>query len=163
MFTSFFYTRLKEAGYQGVRSWTKKVDLFDKHALIIPVNEDFHWYLIMVINPGACLPSAGEDATSYICVLDSLTMNVRRKERLTAYKNACHKITDYLSEVAKERKGEEGLRRTPIIKRAAVPSQQNEFDCGVYLLHFVQCYMEKQDEIEELVVVSFLLRASWLE
>ncbi|ORY97584.1 hypothetical protein BCR43DRAFT_244477 [Syncephalastrum racemosum] len=151
MFTSFFYTRLKEAGYQGVRSWTKKVDLFDKHALIIPVNEDFHWYLIMVINPAACLSSVSEDSTPYICVLDSLTITVRRKERLAAYRNACNSITDYLRQVAQERKGE-GLQRTPIIKRAAVPSQQNEFDCGVYLLHFVQCYMEKQDEVEQLLV-----------
>ncbi|KAI0034653.1 hypothetical protein K488DRAFT_45060 [Vararia minispora EC-137] len=42
VFNSFFYKKLSDKkceGYQDVRKWTAKVDIFSKKYLIIPVNE----------------------------------------------------------------------------------------------------------------------------
>lgn len=43
-FTSFFFAKLKTAGYDGVRRWTKKVDLFACDVVIVPINmHNAHW------------------------------------------------------------------------------------------------------------------------
>ncbi|KAF8309452.1 uncharacterized protein EI90DRAFT_3105158 [Cantharellus anzutake] len=60
LFSSFFYSKLRSPlpseGYQSVRKWTSKFNLFDKRYIIIPVNEDFHWYLCIIYNPKGALP-----------------------------------------------------------------------------------------------------------
>ena len=38
--------------YIGVKNWTKNIDLFKKLMLLIPICENCHWYLIVVIFPG---------------------------------------------------------------------------------------------------------------
>ncbi|KZT64608.1 hypothetical protein DAEQUDRAFT_732383 [Daedalea quercina L-15889] len=55
VFSSFFYKKLnvrdKNEGYQSVRKWTSRVDLFQKKYIIVPINEHFHWYLAIICNP----------------------------------------------------------------------------------------------------------------
>ncbi|THH19095.1 hypothetical protein EW146_g2015 [Bondarzewia mesenterica] len=55
IFSSFFYKKLStkrpEDGFQSVRKWTSKVDLFQKKYLIVPINEHLHWYLAIICNP----------------------------------------------------------------------------------------------------------------
>ncbi|MEQ2196144.1 Sentrin-specific protease 5, partial [Xenoophorus captivus] len=47
-FNSFFYKQLVAKGYDGVKRWTKKVDLFSKWLLLIPIHLEIHWSLIAV-------------------------------------------------------------------------------------------------------------------
>ncbi|KAK1806117.1 hypothetical protein P4O66_012823 [Electrophorus voltai] len=47
-FNSFFYRQLVAKGYEGVKRWTKKVDLFSKRLLLVPVHLEIHWSLITV-------------------------------------------------------------------------------------------------------------------
>lgn len=68
-FSTFFFNQLTlkeknnpDFGYEKVKSWSKKIDLFQKNYIIIPVNEQFivfktslHWYLAIIHNPGALL------------------------------------------------------------------------------------------------------------
>lgn len=59
VFSSFFYKKLNkknpEEGYQSVRKWTSKVDLFSKKYIIVPINENVHWYLAIIYEPGHML------------------------------------------------------------------------------------------------------------
>jgi Ulp1 family protease len=41
--------------YESVRKWTNKVDVFQKKFLVIPVNENLHWYMAVIYNPGVVL------------------------------------------------------------------------------------------------------------
>lgn len=61
VFNTFFYQRLTQkkdksaadSGYAAVRRWTSKgkgVDLFSKRFVVIPVNENLHWYLVVIVN-----------------------------------------------------------------------------------------------------------------
>uniref|UniRef100_A0A3B5LUQ1 Ubiquitin-like protease family profile domain-containing protein n=1 Tax=Xiphophorus couchianus TaxID=32473 RepID=A0A3B5LUQ1_9TELE len=47
-FNSFFYKQLVAKGYEGVKRWTKKVDLFSKWLLLIPIHLEIHWSLIAI-------------------------------------------------------------------------------------------------------------------
>ncbi|KAF8635846.1 hypothetical protein AX15_000039 [Amanita polypyramis BW_CC] len=55
VFSSFFYKKLNkrnlEEGYESVRKWTSKIDLFAKKYIIIPINEHLHWYLAIIYMP----------------------------------------------------------------------------------------------------------------
>ncbi|KAI3616352.1 sumo deconjugating cysteine peptidase ulp2 [Moniliophthora roreri] len=59
VFNSFFFKKLSkknvEEGYQSVRRWTSKFDIFDKKYVIVPINENFHWYLAIIFQPGNVL------------------------------------------------------------------------------------------------------------
>ncbi|XP_032380808.1 uncharacterized protein LOC116694954 isoform X3 [Etheostoma spectabile] len=47
-FNSFFHKQLVAKGYDGVKRWTKKVDLFSKWLLLFPIHLEIHWSLITV-------------------------------------------------------------------------------------------------------------------
>uniref|UniRef100_A0A667XXJ7 SUMO specific peptidase 5 n=1 Tax=Myripristis murdjan TaxID=586833 RepID=A0A667XXJ7_9TELE len=47
-FNSFFHKQLAAKGYEGVKRWTKKVDLFSKWLLLVPIHLEIHWSLITV-------------------------------------------------------------------------------------------------------------------
>ncbi|KAG6841694.1 hypothetical protein C0991_007964 [Blastosporella zonata] len=55
VFSSFFYKKLNnknaDEGYESVRKWTSKIDIFSKKYIIIPINENLHWYLVIIYQP----------------------------------------------------------------------------------------------------------------
>ncbi|KAJ3789207.1 hypothetical protein GGU10DRAFT_305668 [Lentinula aff. detonsa] len=59
IFSSFFYKKLNkknlEEGYQSVRRWTSKFDIFSKKFVIVPINENMHWYLAIIYQPDLVL------------------------------------------------------------------------------------------------------------
>ncbi|KAL1881155.1 hypothetical protein VTK73DRAFT_4602 [Phialemonium thermophilum] len=60
---SFFYDKLKptkgrEINYEGVKSWTARVDILSFDYIVVPVNEHYHWWVAIICNPGRMGPSA---------------------------------------------------------------------------------------------------------
>ncbi|KAG0454920.1 hypothetical protein HPP92_024212 [Vanilla planifolia] len=63
-FNSFFFRKLADldknpasisegrAAFQRVRKWTRKVNIFEKDYLFIPVNFNLHWSLLVICHPG---------------------------------------------------------------------------------------------------------------
>lgn len=51
VFNSFFYTKLRLAGVDGVKKWTLKINIFEKRLLFIPINKNLHWSMVVVVNP----------------------------------------------------------------------------------------------------------------
>jgi sentrin-specific protease 7 len=70
-FNSYFFTSLtskngrKTFNYESVKKWTKQKDLFDIPYVVVPINENFHWYLAIICN----LPSLKRKSAA----LDDLT------------------------------------------------------------------------------------------
>lgn len=56
---SFFYETLTKGpgktgiNYNAVSRWTSKVDLFSKDFIIVPINDDLHWFLAIIYNAPA--------------------------------------------------------------------------------------------------------------
>ena len=42
IFSSFFFTKMYEKGFDSVKTWTRGVNIFDKDFLIVPVNQSLH-------------------------------------------------------------------------------------------------------------------------
>ncbi|GJJ69531.1 hypothetical protein EMPS_01877 [Entomortierella parvispora] len=71
IFNSFFYQRLlakpskgSMSSYDSVKSWTSKVDLFSMKYIIVPIHENLHWYLAIIVNPGLILQEAEQSAAA---------------------------------------------------------------------------------------------------
>ncbi|GAB0091221.1 hypothetical protein DMENIID0001_060350 [Sergentomyia squamirostris] len=79
IFSSFFYNRLtamseqqhqmekdlkmtaSQKRHHSVKEWTKNVNLFDKDFIIIPINEQSHWFLAIICFPGLKGPQTYHD------------------------------------------------------------------------------------------------------
>ena len=63
IFTSHFMSTLASDGAKAVSSWTakKKIDIFEKKLIFVPVNSDLHWSLCVVVNPGSIANNYDEE------------------------------------------------------------------------------------------------------
>ncbi|PPD77655.1 hypothetical protein GOBAR_DD25419 [Gossypium barbadense] len=83
IFNTYFYPKLKEAvSYKGsdkdslfikFRRWWKGVNIFQKAYILIPINEDYHWSLVII-----CIPDKEEELRPIILHLDSLGLHSSR-------------------------------------------------------------------------------------
>ncbi|KAM9342764.1 sentrin-specific protease 7 isoform 2-T2 [Pholidichthys leucotaenia] len=76
IFSSFFYKQLtrrdnaseggsnescqRQRRHQRVKTWTRHVDIFEKDFLFVPVNQEAHWYLVVICFPGLQDPKIEE-------------------------------------------------------------------------------------------------------
>ncbi|KAK0590747.1 hypothetical protein LWI29_031205 [Acer saccharum] len=155
-FNSFFFRKLADldkdpssacegkAAFQRVRKWTRKVNLFEKDYVFIPINYSFHWSLIVICHPGEvvyCNDDEIEKSPKVPCILhmDSIKGSHRGLKNL---------FQSYLCEEWKERHSKieddvpskfSRLRFLPL----ELPQQENSFDCGLFLLHYVECFLNE--------------------
>ncbi len=67
-FNTYFYTTLtttskgtKGFNFAAVEKWTSKVDIFNYKFLVVPINEDIHWYVAVICNPARMAKSCDAD------------------------------------------------------------------------------------------------------
>lgn len=116
---SFFHRQLITKGYEGVRRWTKRVDLFSKRLLLVPVHLEVHW----------CLVTADLNKKK-ICLYDSQGNGLQKVAR---------NILKYLLNEAKERKLSAFESGWTVSSNEEIPQQTNENDCGVFVLEYSRC------------------------
>ncbi|CAL4943605.1 unnamed protein product [Urochloa decumbens] len=153
-FNSFFFRKLADldkdqgrapegrAAFLRVRKWTRKINVFEKDFLFIPVNFNLHWSLIVICYPGEVASS--EDGNAKLlaklpCILhmDSL------KGSHTGLKDI---IQSYLWEEWKERHPESASDDSDKFLNLRfvsleLPQQDNSFDCGLFLLHYAEQFL----------------------
>jgi len=120
-FNTFFFIALSNKGYEHVSCWTKKVDIFSKEQLFIPVHieERNHWCLISV-----------NFKNKSIHYYDSL----RRRNT-----NSLNIILEYLKkEYYNKKKRNLNANDWRLINEVNCPQQTNIWDCGVFVLMFAE-------------------------
>ncbi|XP_075511183.1 putative ubiquitin-like-specific protease 2A isoform X2 [Primulina tabacum] len=154
-FNAFFFRKLADLdqdpsrardgkkAFQRVWKWTRNVNLFEKDYLLIPVNFSSHWSLIVICHPGKvanCKENDMDDSSEMPCILhmDSLQGSHRGFEKL---------IQNYLLEEWKERHNEPEtdvsvkFSKLPFVA-LQLPQQENFFDCGLFLLHYAELFLQ---------------------
>ncbi|KAK9538922.1 hypothetical protein VZT92_004063 [Zoarces viviparus] len=116
---SFFHRQLMTKGYDGVKRWTKQVDLFSKSLLLVPIHLEVHW----------CLVTADIDKKK-ICLYDS---------QGNALQKVARNILKYLMTEAKEKKHTDFESGWGVSYDEIIPQQTNENDCGVFVLEYCRC------------------------
>uniref|UniRef100_A0A8C7Z7R9 Ubiquitin-like protease family profile domain-containing protein n=1 Tax=Oryzias sinensis TaxID=183150 RepID=A0A8C7Z7R9_9TELE len=123
-FNSFFHKQLVAKGYDGVKRWTKKVDLFSKWLLLIPIHLEIHWSLVTVTM-----------ATKTISYYDSQGI---------VFRHTTDNIMKYLQNEAREKKQAAFQKGWKITIIRGIPQQKNDSDCGVFVLEYCRCLSVKQ-------------------
>ncbi|CAN9509818.1 unnamed protein product [Ophioblennius macclurei] len=118
-FNSFFYDKLRTKGYEGVKRWTKNVDIFQKDLLLIPIHLEVHWSLVSVDIRGRA-----------ITYFDSQRTLNRR----------CPKhIFKYLQAEAIKKEQRDFLTGWKGFFKMNVGRQNNDSDCGAFVLQYCKC------------------------
>ncbi|KAJ8342987.1 hypothetical protein SKAU_G00329150 [Synaphobranchus kaupii] len=118
-FNSFFYDKLRTKGYDGVKRWTKNVDIFQKELLLIPIHLEVHWSLVCVDVPRRA-----------ITYFDSQRTLNRR----------CPKhIAKYLQAEAIKKEQKDFLTGWKGFFKMNVARQNNDSDCGAFVLQYCKC------------------------
>lgn len=123
-FNSFFHKQLVAKGYEGVKRWTKKIDLFSKWLVLIPIHLEIHWSLVTV-----------SMATKTINYYDSQGI---------VFRHTTDNILKYLQSEAKEKKQAAFQKGWKITIIKGIPQQKNDSDCGVFVLEYCRCLSVKQ-------------------
>lgn len=123
-FNSFFHKQLVAKGYEGVKRWTKKVDLFSKWLLLIPIHLEIHWSLVTVTM-----------ATKTINYYDSQGI---------VFRHTTDNIMKYLQSEAREKKQTAFQKGWKITIIKGIPQQKNDSDCGVFVLEYCRRLSVKQ-------------------
>ncbi|KAI6242712.1 Ulp1 protease family, catalytic domain protein [Aphelenchoides fujianensis] len=157
--------------YATLKSWTKSVNIFEKNYLVVPINEDAHWYLAIVAYPNLGivmdveeqkrannapeLPATVDSNPAIpIFIFDSLMDPTdARKHRMVA-----DLLLDYLALEYADKKEEHKLpgidfRRTPcrVIVPKSMPQQENYYDCGIFMLQFAESFLHRLPLLDEIV------------
>ncbi|KAM4748227.1 sentrin-specific protease 3 [Rhinophrynus dorsalis] len=115
-FNSFFYDKLRTKGYEGVKRWTKNVDIFNKQLLLIPIHLEVHWSLVCV-----------DVSNRTITYFDSQRTLNRR----------CPKhIAKYLQAEAIKKDRPEFVSGWKGYFKMNVARQNNDSDCGAFVLQY---------------------------
>ncbi|XP_026854230.2 sentrin-specific protease 3a [Electrophorus electricus] len=123
-FNSFFYDKLRTKGYEGVKRWTKNVDIFQKKYLLIPIHLEVHWSLVCVNIP--------ERTITYF---DSQrTLNRRCPKHIAKY---------LLAEAIKREQKDFYIGWKGLFKMN-VARQNNDSDCGAFVLQYCKCLALEQ-------------------
>lgn len=128
-FNTFFYPKLRSSGYSAVRRWTKKMDIFSKDILLVPVHLGVHWCLSVV-----------DFRKKAVMYFDSMGGN---------NDEACTILFDYLQQESKDKKGKELDTSGWTLhskKRNEIPQQMNGSDCGMFTCKYAD-YITKDKSI----------------
>lgn len=66
-FNSYFFERLTKnvkgrgINFEAVERWTKSINIFNRDFVVVPVNENLHWYLAIICNLQNLVPPQNED------------------------------------------------------------------------------------------------------
>ncbi|KAF3334729.1 Ubiquitin-like-specific protease 1D [Carex littledalei] len=128
IFNTYFYQKLEEA-FDGedaqnslfvkLRRWWKGVNIFEKAYIILPIHGRLHWSLVII-----CIPEERRNSGPIkIIHLDSL---------------GCHSSNSIFNTI------ERVYLSQPSnfwIMFGKVPQQENEYDCGLFVLYFIERFI----------------------
>lgn len=123
IFNTFFYPKLKGNGFELLKRWTRKIDIFAFDMILLPIHLGIHW---------CCAEVNFKNRAIYY--YDSLHNS----------NNLCLKlIQEYLIAEHLDKKGNDGraefnFANWTLESPKNIPCQQNGYDCGVFACVFAE-------------------------
>lgn len=119
IFNTYFYTKLRSAGYGGVSRWTRKTDIFSFDMILIPIHLSNHW----------CCAEINMKHRKVI-FYDSLC---------GSSETHCRNLLNYIiAEHQDKKKFPMSHDDWAVSWPKNIPKQHNGFDCGVFACTFAE-------------------------
>ncbi|CAL5038453.1 unnamed protein product [Urochloa decumbens] len=154
IFNTYFFSKLedmtskedKTTYFLKLRRWWKGVDIFEKAYILLPVHAETHWSLVII-----CMPTKEDQTGPIILHLDSLKFHSSRLI-FSVVTRFLKEEWNYLNENVSS--AECPLRETvwknfprKIEKKTIeVPQQENDYDCGLFVLYYMQRFIQEAPE-----------------
>ncbi|PSS28632.1 Ubiquitin-like-specific protease [Actinidia chinensis var. chinensis] len=151
-FNTYFYEKLKEAvlkkndqesSFVKFRRWWKGVKIFHKSYILLPIHECLHWSLVII-----CIPDKEDESGPIILHLDSLGLHCS-KLIFDNIKSFLREEWRYLNhgdvppDLPIAERIWKNLPRRIEEKPIAVPQQRNDYDCGLFVLFFMERFIDE--------------------
>ncbi|XP_008787948.2 ubiquitin-like-specific protease 1D isoform X2 [Phoenix dactylifera] len=154
-FNTYFYRKLEEAlsckgdrnsCFLKLRRWWKGVNIFQKAYIFLPIHGDWHWSLVII-----SIPAKEDESGPIILHLDSLGIHSSNSvfDVVGRYlKEEWNYINQnaYPPDVPISERIWKYLPRRIEKKKINVPQQKNEYDCGLFVLYFMERFIEEAPE-----------------
>ncbi|CAK9295088.1 unnamed protein product [Gordionus sp. m RMFG-2023] len=126
-FNTFFFTQFTNKGYASVKRWTKKVDIFSKELILMPVHIGAHWCMAII-----------DMKMKVIIYFDSLYSD--------PHEYYLQMLLNYLEEESMDkRKKAFDTTNWKLINAQNVPQQNNGSDCGVFALKYAEFISRREN------------------
>lgn len=116
---TFFYPKLLSSGHSSLKRWTRKVDLFAKDLVVVPIHLDIHWCMSIIDFRDKSIVYYDSMGTSNPKCLAALKQYLQ-DESLDKKKQP-YDMSDWKLQSAKD-----------------IPQQMNGSDCGVFSCMFAE-------------------------
>ncbi|XP_034236345.1 sentrin-specific protease 1-like isoform X2 [Thrips palmi] len=126
-FNTFFFPKLISTGYDSLKRWTKKVDIFAHDYLLVPVHRGMHWCMAIIDMKEKVIRYYDSMDGRFPQCMDAL-MNYLHKESLDKKKQPFDS-TGWAKEHAE-----------------GIPQQNNGSDCGMFACMYAE-YISRGAEI----------------
>ncbi|KAL6622598.1 hypothetical protein ACP70R_032477 [Stipagrostis hirtigluma subsp. patula] len=150
IFNTYFYSKLEEAldgkgDFLKLRRWWKGVNIFRTAYIIVPIHGMAHWSLIII-----CIPAKESNSGPIILHLDSLEMHPSTKifnivERYLESEWR-HLKKNPLPDTSISDSIWEDLPRNILRQKIRVPQQNNAYDCGIFMLYYIERFIREAPE-----------------
>ncbi|KAI5076261.1 hypothetical protein GOP47_0008326 [Adiantum capillus-veneris] len=169
-FNTFFFKKLllekrkKTKGssyYSELRKWTKGVNIFEKKYLLVPVHDCAHWSLAIICF--ATNPQERNGFTPYILHLDSMREGHVSKEVFLVLSRYVEAEWNHIRGVDVNDENCTIVLKDFVRKRVEVPLQQNAWDCGLFLLYFIECFLRDADDVFEPCLLDSMFGRQWFK
>nr|CCA17351.1 sentrin/sumospecific protease putative [Albugo laibachii Nc14] len=115
----------KYSGYENVRTWNNLNKLFKSSLVFVPIHEELHWSLAIIVNPiMAALETNDEGLQTWIILLDPLEGLLRSEWEQSGASDTIYR-NDRVKSV-----------------QLNFPSQNNSYDCGVYVIKYAEVILQ---------------------
>ena len=164
-FNSQFFNLYQEKGYDYVKRWTKKVNVFELDYLVVPIVMENHWTLLVIARPGALIDSSIDlnerGSSNKICtgvLFDSLRAKNQGRLRvcssaMRSYFVAEHAdkkeklglppLAPYVLNAKNDIVGKKGKNSKlgNVFFNGDIPMQRNDSDCGLFVVHLYEKFI----------------------
>ncbi|KAF7063585.1 hypothetical protein CFC21_070100 [Triticum aestivum] len=150
MFNTYFYSKLQEAlsgkrEFVKLRRWWKGVNIFQRGYIILPIHGTAHWSLVII-----CIPAKESNSGPIVLHLDSLGMHptdaIYRTVRRFLEEEWKHLRNNPPSDISISDTIWEDLPRNIHKENVEVPGQNNAYDCGIFMLYYIQRFITEAPE-----------------
>ncbi|PUZ61256.1 hypothetical protein GQ55_4G261200 [Panicum hallii var. hallii] len=151
IFNTYFFSKLeamtskedKTTYFLKLRRWWKGVDIFEKAYVLLPVHAETHWSLVII-----CMPTKEDQAGPIILHLDSLKFHSSRLifsvvSRFLKEEWNCLKENVSSAECPLRETVWKNFPRKIEKKTIEVPQQENDYDCGLFVLYYMQRFIQE--------------------
>lgn len=163
VFSSYFYTRIADLCqgqkkntpefqnllWDSLKGWIKNVDIWDTDLLLIPIHDRLHWSLLVVYHAGLLLhPNDGEKDGRIPCLLH---VDSGKRFRLHNSSTIFARMRVFLQVcLEKQHELQFKLDKTNVPGGSPpVPPQENETDCGMYMLEWMERLLEGELKVTQ--------------